>query len=128
VSIKEQIIADFKADLKNRYAIDDLLIKYKKHNISYVQLMHLIGDTEDYKNFDDFHNGNRHSDKRTWSEENIQKLIELYKGGESYAEIACRFGTTEIAINAKIARLRSKGLDNLSVRKGWNRHGTHKTI
>lgn len=128
MSIQEQILADFKADIKNRYAIDDLLIKYKKHNLSYAQLMHLIGDTEAYKKFNNIHDGKVHKIIFSWTDDKKHLLAELYKAGKSYAEIGFVIGVSEIAVNAKVAALRAEGVDYLPQRKGWSRHGINTSM
>ncbi len=122
MSIKEQILSDLAADIKNRYALDDILIKYKKYNLTYPQLMRLIGKTDAYKKFNALHDGKKHEICLNWTDDNKQMLADLYKAGKSYAEIGEAIGVTEIAVNAKICALRAEGVNYLPQRKGWTRH------
>ncbi|MHB1153549.1 MAG: helix-turn-helix domain-containing protein [Eubacteriales bacterium] len=125
MSIKEQILADLATDIKNRYALDKLVKDYK---ISFPRLLQLIANSDEYKNFNNKHNGKRYEEPIDWTDDKKLLLAELYKAGKSYAEIGIALGVSETAVNAKISALRLEGVDYLPQRKGWTRHGINTNM
>ncbi len=106
---KDLILADLKAGYKQRYIIDEIMKKYELKHLLFPLLL-FLGPTKEYQKHCAFYEKEKEDVVRlNWTDKKTRTLLELYRKGVCYYDIAAELGTTEHAVNAKVRDLRAHG-------------------